>query len=82
MSSRSNGVRYWVLRSDDQIAGDLVPRRLGGLDLLLRDAGVRMLAEAPLDEPRHLEGVLARSREQHEELRRPRCQGDLHRGAR
>ena len=56
-----------------------VARRLGRLHLLLRDAGVRVLAEAPLDEARDLERVLARAREEHEELGRPGRQGDLHR---
>ena len=37
----------------------VVARRLGRLHLLLRDAGVRMLAEPPLDELRHFERVLA-----------------------
>ena len=73
--------RRQVLRveQDDEIAGDAVARRLGRLHLLLRDAGVRMLAEAALDEARDLERVLARAREEHEEFGRPGGEGDLHR---
>ena len=53
-----------VLRVEqgDQVARDLVALRLIRLHLLLRDAGVRVLAKAALDEPRHLERVLARAR--------------------
>ena len=50
-----------VLRVEerDEVARDRVAGRLDRLDLLLRDAGVRVLAEAALDEPRDLERVLA-----------------------
>ena len=52
-----------VLRVEerDQLARDCVAVRLLCLHLLLRDARVRMLAEAALDEARGLERVLARS---------------------
>ncbi len=72
--------RRQVLRveQDDEVAGDRVACRLGRLHLLLGDAGVRMLAKAALDEVRHLEGVLARAREEHEEFGRLGGEGDLH----
>ena len=69
MSSRSNGRQVLGVEEHDQIAGDVVARCLGRLHLLLRDAGVRVLAEAALDEPRDLERVFARAREEDEEFR-------------
>ena len=55
-----------VLRVEerDQLARDRVAVRLLRLHLLLRDARVRMLAEAALDEARGLERVLAGAGEQ------------------
>ena len=70
MSSRSNGRQVLRVEQGDQVARDHVARRLGRLDLLLRDAGVRVLAEAALDEARHLERVLAALGEEDEELGR------------
>ena len=54
------------------------PVRLLRLHLLLRDARVRVLAEAALDESRDLERVLARLAEQREELGGPRGQAEPH----
>ena len=66
----------------DQLAHDRVARRLGRLHLLLRDAGVRVLAETALDEARDLEGVFARRGEEGEELGGPRVREIFMRAAR
>ena len=64
----------------DQLPRDHVAFGLLRLDLLLRDPRVRMLAESPLDEPRHLERVLAGLAEQREELGGARSQAEPHAG--
>ena len=66
----------------DEIARDPVALRLGGFDLLLGDARVRVLTEAAIDEPRDLERVLAGLGEEHEELARPRRERQAHGRAR
>ena len=68
-----------VLRVEerDQLARDRVAVRLLRLHLLLRDARVRMFAEASLDETRGLERVLAGAGEQVEELLGARRESDL-----
>ena len=71
MSSRSKGVTYCVFSSVMRSRVIESPGLLR-LHLLLRDAGVRMLAETPLDESRDLECVLAGLAEEREELGGPR----------
>ena len=64
MSSRSNGVTYCVFRRVMRSRVIASPSVSIGLDLLLGDARVRVLAEPPLDEARDLERVLARLAEE------------------
>ena len=81
MSSRSNGVRYCVLSRRMRSRVTVSPCGLGGLDLLLRHPRVRVLAKSALDELRDRQRVLAGSAEELVELRRARCQRDLHVGS-
>ena len=69
-----------VLRVEegDQLARDHVAGLFLRLHLLLRNARVRVLTEAALDEPRGLEGVLAGPGEELEELLGTRGEADLH----
>src|SRR4029079_12184062 len=69
-----------VLRVEelDEVAGDAVALGLGGLHHLLGDPRDGMLAEAPVDEARNLERVLAGTGEEHEELARPRRERQAH----
>ena len=66
----------------DQLAHDRVAGGLGRLHLLLRDAGVGVLAETAFDQARDLERVFAGRREEGEELGGAWGQGDLHAGGR
>ena len=76
--------RRQVLRVEqlDEIVRDAVADGLRRLHLLLRDARVRVLTEAAVDEPRDLERVLAGLGEEHEELARLRRQRQAHGRAR
>ena len=78
MSSRSNGVTYCVFSSVMSSRVIASPAVSSALHLLLRDARVRVLAEAALDEPRDLQGVLAGLAEEREELGGARGQADPH----
>ena len=70
------------VQEGDELPRESVSRRLDCLHLLLRHARVRVLAEATLDEPGHLERVLAGPREQAVELGRPGREADPHRAGR
>ena len=79
MSSRSNGVRYCVLSSGIRSCVIAVAHGLLRLHLLLRDARVAGLAEAPVHESCHLERVLGGPGEEDVEL--ARLGGQAHKGA-
>ena len=78
MSSRSNGVMYWVLSSVIRSRVMPSPAVSTALTRSCVTPEFGMLAEATLHEPGHFERVLARASEEDEELAGARCERDFH----